>query len=160
MFGTSRQSKGAVNFLLVPLDTLLLNAPGGSSKFLRPAEFTKPLPFVTSSSSPFPAFSLKNGFRHQVDAARDALGIENWKRETDKTTPINMDKADAIPVFRATKERASRLAATHEISEAFRNSFGQFRDGELAEIVIRGNEDFKGRTDVEKVCRRSLHTRI
>jgi hypothetical protein len=49
------------------------------------------------------------------------------------------------------QNRESRLAAMHEISEAFRDSYGQFRDGELAEIMVRGNVDFKSLTDVEKV---------
>ncbi|MEH6637017.1 MAG: hypothetical protein V7700_15960 [Halioglobus sp.] len=49
------------------------------------------------------------------------------------------------------QNRESKLAAMHEISEAFRDSYGQFRDGELAEFFVRGNVDFKSLTDVEKV---------
>ena len=49
------------------------------------------------------------------------------------------------------QNREIRLAAMHEISEAFRDSYGQFRDGDLAELFVRGNANFKSLTDVEKV---------
>jgi len=49
------------------------------------------------------------------------------------------------------QNRESKLAAMHEISEAYRDSYGQFRDSELAEFFARGNADFKCLTEVEKI---------
>jgi hypothetical protein len=49
------------------------------------------------------------------------------------------------------QNRESRLAAMHEISGAFRDSYGQFKDGDIADFFVRGNSDFQSLTDVEKV---------
>jgi hypothetical protein len=49
------------------------------------------------------------------------------------------------------QNRESRLAAMHEISGAFRDSYGQFKDGDIADFFVRGNTDFQSLTDVEKV---------
>jgi hypothetical protein len=50
------------------------------------------------------------------------------------------------------QNRESRLAAMHEISGAFRDSYGQFKDRDIADFFVRGNTDFQSLTDVEKVC--------
>jgi hypothetical protein len=39
----------------------------------------------------------------------------------------------------------------HEISGAFRDSYGQFKDADIADFFVRGNTDFQSLTDIEKV---------
>jgi hypothetical protein len=49
------------------------------------------------------------------------------------------------------QNRESRLAAMHEISNAFREAYTRFNDGEIAEIFARGNSDYDSLTVTEKV---------
>lgn len=49
------------------------------------------------------------------------------------------------------QNREARAAAMHEISTAFRESYTQFNDGDIADIFVRGNQEFDSLTDTEKV---------
>ena len=53
----------------------------------------------------------------------------------------------AIQIREQNKE--SRLAAMHEISEAFRDSISTFSSAEMAGVAARGNEDFDALSDTE-----------
>ena len=49
------------------------------------------------------------------------------------------------------QNRETRLAAMHDISTAFRESYLAFNDSEIADIFVRGNTDFQSLTYTEKV---------
>ena len=49
------------------------------------------------------------------------------------------------------QNRESRVAAMHDILTAFRESYTQFNDGDIADIFVRGNQAFESLTAAEKV---------
>ena len=49
------------------------------------------------------------------------------------------------------QNREARLAAMHDISTAFRESYTAFNDEGIADIFVRGNKEFKSLSDTEKV---------
>jgi hypothetical protein len=49
------------------------------------------------------------------------------------------------------QNKEARLAAMHDISTAFRESYTAFNDGGIADIFIRGNKDFTSLSDTEKI---------
>ena len=55
--------------------------------------------------------------------------------------------------------RESRLAASHEISEGFREILLPFADPDLCEVFVRANTDFDGLTDPERVQMIAVHSR-
>jgi hypothetical protein len=50
-----------------------------------------------------------------------------------------------------TQNKQQQLAAVHDISTAFRETYTKFNDADIADILVRGNKDFASLTDTEKV---------
>jgi hypothetical protein len=50
-----------------------------------------------------------------------------------------------------TQSAESRVAAIHNIAVGFRESIAAFSDSELAEIMVKGNNDISSLTEVERV---------
>ena len=57
-----------------------------------------------------------------------------------------------------THNRESRIASVHEIGAAFREAYEKFTRPEIAELVMKGNEDYDALTDAEKLTLISIWT--
>jgi len=58
------------------------------------------------------------------------------------------------------QNRESRMAAMHEVSAAFRESISSVCDPTIAEIIVRGNQDFDSLLDSEKLVAIGFNQRI